>query len=96
VKIHDFGMWFCTWGGNINDSEWSTTIPHNPGYKIHYDGKWLGLQFHDFSLRIYTFEPHIIKLKKPFISHGHFYDIGQILTLDDFEIVENPNYIGTK
>ena len=95
MKMHDFGLWFYS-RVECEPYNWSSTIPQTAGFYIYYDGKFLGFQFHDFSLSIYKGEPHIIKLKKPFIYDGYFYDIGHILTLDDFEIVENPNYRGAK
>jgi hypothetical protein len=92
MKMHDFGLWFYLHVGYEN---WYSTIPQTAGFYIFYDGKRLGTHYHDYSLSIFKFEPHIIKLKKPFISDdGLFYDIGHIITLDDFEIVENPRYKG--
>jgi hypothetical protein len=92
VKIHDFGLWFKTWWTH----KWSTIIPETRGFAIYYDGKPLGGQSDDFDLRVYNDEQFIIKLKNEFAVSGSYHKIGRRLTLDDFEIVPNPNNPGAK
>ena len=93
MKIHDFGLWFCDWS-SISNPKWSTTIPHSPGCRIYYDGKLLGLQDIDLNLYISITKSRIIKLRNNFPRHlkENNYEIGRILTIDDFEIIPNPNY----
>jgi hypothetical protein len=101
MKITDFGLWFMSWGGDIH-CRWSTTIPPEYGFSIYYDGVELGYQSSDFGLSIYMnggypgCEPylHTIKLKNRFRKIMERYYIGRPLTLDDFEIVESPEYRG--
>jgi hypothetical protein len=101
MKITDFGLWFMSWGSDPHD-HWSTTIPKKPPYSIYYDGMDLGVQLSDFGLSIYMdsgyprCEPylHVIKLKNSFRKIMERYYIGRPLTLDDFEIVESPEYRG--
>jgi hypothetical protein len=91
MKIHDFGLWFK----ETASGKWSVTIPTCPHYFIYYDGRKLGKQWADFDLTICDDEPHIIKLKKKLTqSMAGFYEIGRRLSLDDFEIVKNPDYRG--
>ncbi len=97
MKLHDFGLWF--WEHRTNprsNSKWSTTIPHSPGYNIYYDGKLLAWQDIDLIFHICTAKSLIIRLRnsptwdfKYIIEH---YKVGRILTIDDFEIIPNPNY----
>jgi hypothetical protein len=94
VKLTDFGLWFEYCSGN--KYEWSVTIPKNPIYDICYDGYYLGKQWSDFDLVIWKDTPHTIKLKNKFTNVGMYYEIGRLLTLDDFEIVQNPDYKGTE
>jgi hypothetical protein len=93
MKLHHFGLWFCGWSSN----NWSTAIPQTGLFHIYYDGRLLGAQFRDFNLWVYEGRPHIINLKSYLTnttSIYHRYDIGRPLTIDDFEIIENPNYKG--
>jgi hypothetical protein len=91
MKLHDFGLWFktCTAVGKIN---WSTTIPQEPDYFIYYDGEAVGRQEIDFDLFISTAHPHTLKLKENFKFVGSWFVIGRCLTMDDFEIIPNPDY----
>lgn len=93
MKIHDFGLWFqaYTVRGEIS---WSATIPQTGYFYIYYDSAPLGCQYDDFDLEVYTFNRFIIKLKNNFARNGYYYNIGRRLTLDDFEIVPNPDYKG--
>ncbi len=92
MKLQDFGLWFQTY----YTWDWSVTIPKRAEFRIYYDGEKLGWQYLDFDLKILEYQPHIIKLKNKF-AHDlmEYYRIGRPLTLDDFEIVENPDYKGT-
>jgi hypothetical protein len=95
MKLTDFGLWFECWSGN--SYEWSVTIPKNPDYEIYYDGYYLGKQWSDFDLLICDNEPHIIRLKNKFLfkkSYRRIYSFDRPLTLDDFEIIPNPDYRG--
>ncbi len=87
MKLHDFGLWFRTTDCyRIDDwPEWSTTIPETGGFYIYYDGKLLGCQYPNFDLVVNRSHPHILKLKG-------WCMIGRCLTLDDFEIIPNPDY----
>jgi hypothetical protein len=101
MDLHDFGLWF-------RGIDWRTTIPSpssGMGFTIYYDGCVLGAYFGSARrglnatplngvINIYTskYTTHIIRLKKQFPEvHGGFL-IGRQLTMDDFEIVENPFY----
>jgi hypothetical protein len=94
VKLHDFGLWFKGWHANV----WSATIPRtgdkNFPYDIYYDGEELGWQRSNLDLCIHICRSRIIKLKNNF--HRDWmtkdYKVGRILTIDDFEIIPNPNY----
>jgi hypothetical protein len=88
MKITDFGLWFL--GSN---NRWSTTIPEVGLFHIYYDGEGLGWQgAAAFELVIWRNRPHIIHLKKDFhLSYSENYAIGRQLSLDDFEIVPNPD-----
>jgi len=81
------GLWF-----QADSGRYSTTIPKKGGFEITYDGCWMGIQYRNFSLEISDQEPHMMKLKINFEWSGYIYEIGRQLTLDDFEIVENPDY----
>ncbi len=85
------GLWFQFYNGT-----WSNTFPREPGYGIYYDGTPLGQQDRDFDLVIYDDRPLIIKLKSKFqrleSSSDQVYRIGRLLSIDDFEIVDNTNY----
>jgi hypothetical protein len=93
MKIHDFGLWFK----EAASGKWSVTIPTYPHYFIYYDGRQLGKQWVDFDLTIYDDEPHIIRLKNKFPfreSYRQTYALDRPITLEDFEIVKNPDYRG--
>jgi len=95
VKLTDFGLWFLSSRG-----QWSTTIPQAGWFSILYDGERLGYQGDYFNLAFPLSKRYTIRLTKPFpiVRSGPYslprYDIGHRLTMDDFEIVENPNYAG--
>ncbi len=94
------GLWFRIGGFG----RWCKTVPRKPNFGIYYDGKYLGRQTADFDIVIHRESqahliapcaaPHTIKLKNKFTKVGMYYEIGRLLTLDDFEIVENPDYKG--
>ncbi len=94
MKLHDFGLWFY----NFFNGEWSTTVPRprKGGFYIFYDGMCLGLQFDDLSLRVSGDRPYIIRLKNRLVATGSIFTytlkFDSIITLDDFEVVENPRY----
>ncbi len=99
MKITDFGLWFRLWNDNTRIRSWSTTIPREVDYWIYYDGVQLGFQDSLFDLAFYQDTPCIIQLKNSFpktIQTRRYatYFIGRLLTLDDFEIIPNPNYVG--
>ncbi len=92
MKLHHFGLWFRY--VECDRYNWSTTIPLYTSH-IYYDGRLLGIQYRNFILWVYEGRPQIINLKNNFIMNNDgYYDIGRPLTLDDFEIIENPNYKG--
>ncbi len=90
MKLYDFGLWFV----DVISEEWSTTIPQTGCFSIRYDGNYLGVQYSDFVLQDYNSRRFTIKLKNKFARNGHYYEVGRLLTLDDFEIVPNPDYKG--
>jgi hypothetical protein len=95
MKLTDFGLWFRRCGGK----DWSTTIPQKYGpqgiFEIFYDGRALGI-CHEHSLYIHVSRPHKIHLKSKFSKGAdHWFVIGRKLTLNDFEIILNPDYKGT-
>lgn len=102
MKIHHFGLWFRSWSDALDDWAWSTTIPqHDKQVDIYYDGLLLG--HHDLFLRLSVIRnhPHIIKLKDHFEyiegdEKASYYQLGHRLTMDDFEIIENPDCYGDK
>ena len=94
MKMYDFGLWFCGF-----DCNWSATIPQETRYGIYYDGIFLGRQYLDFDLiiKIKSEDPYIIKLEYPrdFDYSGWEYaqyKIGRLLTLEDLEVIPNPDY----
>jgi hypothetical protein len=93
MKLHHFGLWFTSDG-----REWSTKIPPNPGFKIFYDGWCIGYHSSNYDLDICLGRPHIIKLRNEFPVDTSIdmcnIRIGRLLTLDDFEIIPNPDYLG--
>jgi len=100
MKITDFGLWFSLWNDNTCIWSWSATITRAGLYLIYYDGARLGYQDSSFYLTVYQDTPWIIQLKNSFPKTIHIrryttYSIGRLLTLDDFEIIANPDYKGT-
>ncbi len=98
MKIHHFGLWFH-WLLNYPRSgrEWVSIPPLECPFLIYYDGHYLGEQWVDFDLTIYDDEPHIIRLKNKFPFRENYkqtYALDRPITLDDFEIVKNPDYRG--
>ncbi len=83
------GLWF-----SVRDKKWSRTIPRTGSFYIYYDGEWMGCQWPNFDLTILKGKRYIIKLKNKFCNQDRLYYIGRPLTLDDFEIVPNPDYPG--
>ncbi len=99
MKLTDFGLWFKRWFSN----KWSISIPDTDGFNIYYDGKAIGWQrlSLDYECSVYDscFDSHIIQLKNKFPELGKYqdqqsYDIGRQLTLNDFDIIPNPEYRG--
>ncbi len=85
------GLWFKS----AEDGRWYDTIPQEVGFGIYYDAKYLGAQWYDFDLIIEDDEPYIIVLKSKLpIKKGYTctYAFGRLLTLDDFDIIPNPDY----
>jgi len=101
MKLTDFGLWFTDMG---RAKEWFTDIPQAERFAIYYDGNYLGYQWrcqvNDYRLIIYDDVPYSVNLNKHFHLDGgcfgrrHYtiYTIDHRLTMDDFEIVENPHY----
>jgi hypothetical protein len=84
------GLWFRFYNG-----AWSSTFPREPGYGIYYDGIPIAQHDKEFWLVIFDEHPFTIKLKSKFqrlVSTGEAYSVGRLLSIDDFEIVENRNY----
>ena len=96
MKLHDFGLWFETWVAN----EWSKAIPKNHvAFSIWYNGVEIGWQREDGDLCVYSAQPYIMQVKDRFTNKAAYafcptYSVGLDLTLDDFEIVPNPDYPG--
>ncbi len=98
MKLHDFGLWFKLWNTPDGD-EWSTTIPPKDIFDFYFDGEKIGHNFFDNILSIYPETRHIIKLRCEYRLDDidcRYMDIGRRITLDDFEIIENPDYKGIK
>jgi hypothetical protein len=91
MKITDFGLWFWSY----DDEKWSTTLPiSKPFCDIYYNSCLLGLMSnYGFSLSIWDGEPLIINLKiETLRSLNGIYTVNRHLTLDDFEVIPNPDY----
>jgi hypothetical protein len=93
MRLIDFGLWFWEYRW---DFEWSATVPRQFGYRIYYDGFLLGEHRSNFDLELCCdWGPYniILKSKLP-LKKGHIdtYVLDRPITLDDFEIVKNPNY----
>jgi len=100
MRIHDFGLWFREWIGG-RGGKWLNTVPLTDEFLIYYDMQRLGYKTRTHNLVITGFYKNIIKLKHqfPIIKDevgDDCYSIGRPLTLDDFAVVENPDYRGEK
>jgi len=92
MKLTDFGLWFLSPG-----NRWSITIPPRGVFSIWYDGYGLGVQDHDLSLEVYLYNPYIVRLKYTFpVDRFCNYRIDRQLTMEDFDIIPNPNYRGAR
>jgi hypothetical protein len=92
VKITDFGLWFK---GEDDEGRffWSSTIPQARVFYIFYDGIPIGgLRDHGYLLMPYYHKPYKIKIITDCPLLIDFYEIGRPLTLEDFEIIPNPDY----
>jgi hypothetical protein len=101
------GLWFKYKNG-YNYNKWSISIPQRCNFYIYYNGMRLGWFDHiqhfpyiqnQLVLPFQTESPYKINCKRDFeqyatISYSTSYSIGHYLSLDDFEIVENPSFIG--
>lgn len=94
MKLTEFGLWFYFYADRKDRDMWSTTIHQQGSVFIFYDGVKLGFIRSNFDLIIYNKTPHRIKLKKDFLKRDLHYRIGRPLTMDDFEIIPNPDYRG--
>ncbi len=93
MKLHEFGLWFLRQVPG-EKATWSTTIPQDCFYSILYDGFCVGFQTLDDRVRIHTgdYDRYIIKFNKKLASEIQFYfNLERRLTLDDFEIIPNPD-----
>ncbi len=97
MKIHDFGLWFKYHDKGQGFQKWSTTIPQDGGgFAIYFDGQRLAhvWGYGDYDLFIYHDKSYIVRLRGNFDRDGSYYKVGRQLTLDDFEIIENPEFRG--
>jgi len=106
VKIHDFGLWFGFWEQK-SDTIWEwkrlTTIPFGD-FNIFYDGYCLGWVrcYANSRLELTTQNDRLYRIlvNESFAMQHHNiltkYFLVRPLTLDDFEIVPNPNNPGAK
>ncbi len=93
MKLTDFGLWFNPW----RSDRWSSTIPQQGGFYIYYDGACLGLQTPGLCLYMCTIYRHMIKLSCVQLKcYSGGYELDRQLRLEDFDIVENPDYAGDK
>jgi hypothetical protein len=100
MKLHDFGLWFEQYG------KWSTTIPDiEENFSIYYDGNLLGRHWKGVLTLINNISsPYKIEIKAKFIeipnsddylySNYRQYVVDRRLTMEDFEVIPNPDYIG--
>ncbi len=104
MKITDFGLWFECRNSSDNNLEWSS-VPRKGSSRIFisYDGEWLGRQDRQGRLETYNTGRHIIALVPSLYStyresaiEAPGYYIGRLISLDDFKIVENPDYRGAE
>ena len=94
MKITDFGLWFK---GEDDEGRffWSSTIPQARVFYIFYDGILIvGACDHGYSLIPSYHKPYKIKIIKDCPLFSGIYKIGRPLTLEDFEIIPNPDYKG--
>jgi hypothetical protein len=99
MRIHDFGLWFRLWIGHRIYRKgdptyiWSTSIPIEGDFDIFYNGECLGCFYPDGpDLTIARDTRYIIKFRTKFYKFNDTYVPDRLLTLDDFEIVANPDY----
>jgi hypothetical protein len=92
MKLTDFGLWFQSPG-----NRWSITIPPRGIFSIWYDGHGLGVQYTDLSLGVEHDTPYIVRLKHTFpMDRFGNYRIDRQITMEDFDIIPNPNYRGAR
>jgi hypothetical protein len=99
MKIYDFGLWFYQVSDYFmgDKGTWFTNIPDYDAFDIYYDGFFLGHQSAACQLYISKVVPYKINLKNRFrrVEHTHSsFNIKRRLTLDDFDIIPNPEYKG--
>jgi len=95
MKIHHFGLWFHHYDKGKGCEEWSTSIPQDDSdFGIYFDGQRLGRFWGcgENKIFIHICYSDTISLTKDFPRVGKHYKVGHPLSLDDFEIIENPNY----
>lgn len=92
MKLQDFGLWFSCGLGPW--CEWSTKIPPKTVFQIFYDGICLGIQWPNYVVTIFESKPYLIKFNTLHPPNGSQYLFNRLLTLDDFEIIPNPDYLG--
>ena len=94
MKLHDFGLWFWEYSGW--GYKWSATVPRQGGFYMYYDGELLGVQDNDLNLTVTGDRPYIIRLKNRLVATGSIFTytlkLDSIITLDDFDIIPNPDY----
>ncbi len=102
MKLHDFGLWYWS------DGRWTTTIPDiEENFSIDYDGNLLGRHWKGVLTLINNpSSPYKIELKAKFIeisntddylySNYRQYVVHRRLTMEDFEIIPNLDYIGVR
>jgi hypothetical protein len=99
MKLHEFGLWFRCWRG-WNEYLWSSTIPRDGDFDIFYNGYLLATQAANFELIVdwrylnkipyKMIVPNLIKKE----GTASAYEVGRLLTMEDFNIVPNPLYTG--
>jgi hypothetical protein len=99
MKLHDFGLWY--WA----DGRWTTTIPDiEENFSIYYDGYFFGRKFQNYLSFFGNISyPYKINFKGNFLDittrddnySGYCqYVVDRRLTMEDFEVIPNPDYIG--
>lgn len=87
------GLWFRSW-----DDIATTTreIPVSGNFSVWYNDEFLGAQLSNMDLIVEILQPYLMALKKEeYISIEdcqRCYQLGQRLTIEDFEIIANPDY----